>query len=46
MKFTATCSLILAMFASSTAFAQADTMKGMDGSKMKDMYMQQCMNIR
>ena len=46
MKFTATCSLIVVMFASSTAFAQADAMKGIDGSKMKGMDMQQCMNMK
>ena len=46
MKFTAACSLIVAMFASTSAFAQADTMKGMDESKMKDMDMQKCMDMK
>lgn len=48
MKFTATCSMILAMLFSTSAFAQADTMKGTEnaGAKMGDMGMQKCMNMK
>ena len=48
MKFTTTCSMILAMLVSTSAFAQTDTMKGMGdtGTKMKDMDMQKCMNMK
>nr|WP_315249559.1 copper-binding protein [uncultured Duganella sp.] len=46
MKFTATCSVILTLLASTAAFAQADTMKGMNGAKMKDMDMQKCMDMK
>ncbi len=48
MKFTAICSLVLATLVSAPAFAQADSMKGMNhaGMKTKDMDMQECMAMK
>ena len=48
MKFTAICSLVLATLVSAPAFAQADTMKGMNHAGMKagDMDMQECMRMK